>query len=140
MMMHDFKIGDKVKLKDTNKFLGYVSNVNKGNLFRLDNAEISVHIGNQQVIVKQQNELEYYLEPMKWLSIKELISPTNSNVLLRLERKNTNGYIFVRYVVTFCDKVYEHMDDINNWRLSDGRHADINVDEYVVTHFCIIED
>ena len=34
--MNDFKIGDKVKFKNNPEFLGYVSNVYKGQLFLID--------------------------------------------------------------------------------------------------------
>lgn len=43
--MTKFKIGDKVRLKGSEKFLGYVSHVQKGYLFALKDPKIKVHIG-----------------------------------------------------------------------------------------------
>lgn len=38
-----FKIGDKVSFKGVNKFLGYVSHVDNGQLFRKDDPDVRVH-------------------------------------------------------------------------------------------------
>ncbi|HHF7341038.1 TPA: hypothetical protein ACPSKZ_000695 [Legionella anisa] len=58
--MSEFKIGDKVKYKNTNVFLGYVSHYFLGHLFTLDDPEIRVHIGNNVHVVNKASELELY--------------------------------------------------------------------------------
>ena len=57
--MSDFKIGDKVKDKYTNKFLGYVSHVHKGKLFYLDTFEILIHLDGVHTTALA-SELEIY--------------------------------------------------------------------------------
>jgi hypothetical protein len=59
--MNSFKIGDKVKLKGTNEFLGFVSNVFKGQLFLLNDFEISVHL-NGTFHTAMASELEVYVD------------------------------------------------------------------------------
>lgn len=39
----NFKIGDKVSYKGVNTFLGYVSHVDKGNLFLKDDPDVRIH-------------------------------------------------------------------------------------------------
>lgn len=57
--MTDFGVGDKVKFKNNDEFLGYVSNVFKGHLFLLDDFEISVHL-NGKFYDAKASELEIY--------------------------------------------------------------------------------
>ena len=59
-MKHEFKIGDKVQFKGSGGFLGYVSHVHKGHLFRLDDYEIHIHIGNGERIIAAQSDLELF--------------------------------------------------------------------------------
>lgn len=57
--MSEFKIGDKVKRKNSNEFLGYVSNVFKGQLFLLNDFEILVHLNGVRTTCFA-SELEIY--------------------------------------------------------------------------------
>lgn len=59
--MNDFKIGDKVKFKGSDEFIGYVSNVFKGHLFLIDDFEIDVHFKGKPTILNA-SELEKYDE------------------------------------------------------------------------------
>ncbi len=56
------KIGDRVKLKTDEKFIGYVSHIHKGHLFVLEDPEISVHIGHGERIVFNESQLEIITE------------------------------------------------------------------------------
>lgn len=60
--MTKFGVGDKVCLKDSGKFLGYVSHVFKGHFFLLEDPEVLVHIGNKVRIMKLESELEFFDE------------------------------------------------------------------------------
>lgn len=59
VMMSDFKIGDKVKRKNSNEFLGYVSHVYKGQLLLLDDFEILIHLNGVRTTA-MASELEIY--------------------------------------------------------------------------------
>jgi hypothetical protein len=59
LKMSDFKIGDKVKYKNSHDFLGYVSNVYKGQLFLIEDFEILVHLNGVRTTALA-SELEIY--------------------------------------------------------------------------------
>lgn len=56
----EFKVGDKVKYKNYPDFIGYVSGVDKGQLFLKKDFIINVHIGNGDHIFRSASELEVY--------------------------------------------------------------------------------
>lgn len=61
LLMANFKIGDKVKFKNGNEFLGYVSNIYKGQLFLIDDFEISIHLNGIRT-ESLASELEIYTD------------------------------------------------------------------------------
>ncbi len=58
--MNDLKIGDKVKIKGQEQFLGYVSHISKGNLFELADHIVDVHLGEGKHMIHYKSELEIY--------------------------------------------------------------------------------
>lgn len=56
--MTKFGVGDKVSLKGSGKFLGYVSHVDKGYLFKRKDYQIYVHIGYGEHIKYLASELQ----------------------------------------------------------------------------------
>jgi|GEM_PF-6383933 len=57
-----FKIGDKVQFKGKPVLLGYVSDVYKGQLFLLEDFEVSIHQGNGVHLKVFASEIEHYNE------------------------------------------------------------------------------
>lgn len=76
---------------------------------------------------------------MKWHSIKKFTPPTGFELLLRIERKAKFDYRYERYITASAECLHEDMDDLENWELSNGARCDIDLDEYTVTHFAIID-
>jgi hypothetical protein len=60
LKMNNFKIGDKVKFKQNEEYLGFVSHINKGQLFLLDDPEIDIHLGLGVHQIRNASELEIY--------------------------------------------------------------------------------
>lgn len=58
--MSKYKIGDKVMLKLDNSVRGYVSHVDKGQLFGRDDNEIDVHVGDGRHVLVYESEVELY--------------------------------------------------------------------------------
>ena len=59
--MSELKIGEKVKIKGADEFLGYVSHVFKGHLLLLDDFEVSVHLDGTRFNVNA-SELEVFTD------------------------------------------------------------------------------
>ncbi len=76
---------------------------------------------------------------MKWLSINKFTPPTGADLILRIERKSEYDYVYDRYITASAECLHEDMENPLNWEMSNGAHYDIDLDEYTVTHFAIID-
>jgi hypothetical protein len=77
---------------------------------------------------------------MKWLSIKEFIPPTSTDLLLRIIIKpENNPYVYDRYLIANLECLYDNLDNPFTWDLANGATVDINLDDYLVTHFAILD-
>ncbi len=72
---------------------------------------------------------------MKWYSIRKYKPTSGNEMLIRIE-KDTGSYD--RYLVASCED-YDTKYDPTTWTLSNGQTIDIDLSEYTVTHFAIID-
>ncbi len=72
---------------------------------------------------------------MKWYSIKKYKPITCNELLVRIE-KDTGSYD--RYLIASCDD-YDTKYDPTTWNLSNGQIIGVDLAEYIVTHFAIID-
>lgn len=75
---------------------------------------------------------------MKWYSIKKFTPPTSQDLILRIV-KNPDSYTYERYIIASCELLYDDMSNVSWWELSNGCQIDIELHDYYVTHFAIID-
>jgi hypothetical protein len=71
---------------------------------------------------------------MKWLSIKEYTPPACTNVFIRAI--NTGDFTYDRCFVGFVED-FTFIKNLIRWELE--AHYDIDLSDYTVTHFAIID-
>jgi len=81
----------------------------------------------------------FWDKTMKWLSINKFTPPTGTEVILRIERKSAYDFIYERYITASAEYLCHDFENIDCWELSNGAIYDIDLDEYKVTHFAIID-
>lgn len=76
---------------------------------------------------------------MNWLSIDEFIPPTGCDLFLRIFKRYPDDTYYERYVVARLECINLDNNDIVDWELSNGATLDIEISDYVITHFAIID-
>ncbi len=80
---------------------------------------------------------------MEWLSLKTHKPLTGSDLFIRIEKKVDREYRYERYLVAYLVASIEcfenDMDSVLNWELSNNAQIDIALEDYVVTHFAVID-
>lgn len=80
---------------------------------------------------------------MKWYSIKKYHPSIGCELLIRaVKHSNITAVDLVcyeKYFVAELECIYEGIEDIRNWYLSNGAIADSRDGEYKVTHFAVLD-
>ncbi len=77
---------------------------------------------------------------MKWFKLSKHYPPTSVQLLLRLEKKVSEVFRYDAYVIASIETYPD--DDIQelfHWELSNGAQIDLDLSQFEVTHFCILD-
>ncbi len=76
---------------------------------------------------------------MKWFSIKDYVPPTGNDLLLRILKRPNDPNIYERYIIASIECLYEDIESLSDWELANGAYVDITMENYVITHFAVID-
>lgn len=76
---------------------------------------------------------------MKWYSVKKYKPPACNEVLIRIEKKSGQAFIYDRYLTGSFEDYSQNITNPWNWALVCFDEKLIDLDIYEVTHFAIIE-
>lgn len=75
---------------------------------------------------------------MKWYSLNKYHPPTGHYLLIRIQKKESEQYLYDRHFIASIEDLSGGVKDTNSWEFT-CQILDIDLNRYEVTHFCILE-